>query len=69
MFAKSLSQDSVYKLSEPSRKPLQWMNTLIFNLENTGSKYYQFKDDSRFRHKMYRNLRMFMILTYATRDF
>ena len=23
LFAKSLSQDSVYKLSEPSRKPLQ----------------------------------------------
>ena len=69
MFAKSLSQDSVYKLSEPSRKPLQWMNTLIFNLENTGSKYYQFKDDSRFRHKMYRKLKILMILTYATPDF
>ena len=45
------------------------MNTLIFNLKNTASKYYQFKDDSRFRHKMYRKLRILMILTYATPDF
>jgi hypothetical protein len=69
LFAKSLSQDSVYKLSEPSRKPLQRMNTLIFNLKNTASKYYQFKDDSRFRHKIYRKLRILMILTYATPEF